>query len=488
MTSVSYTEKPKALFLVTPPHLMEYAKLVLIFVKQLVDYNFDVSYLTKSSQKPLYKTRYMLDELGNLQSEGHGINSFATLLSIGLGQEQQFTIILQTLQQLRDVYGDSVDKIVQGNTSNIVFLKSTDDSMLDTMVKMSGTTHKVYQDSKTVTKDMAKLVMATEGKVSYTQTAREVPVIAYNDFAFIPPSNSIVFRAGDSVIWNRNSTVLPMAWCLFKNTIKQPGKDYNLQTLPTISQAMHFDVRKNQPDIMKMFEKRMDQAVVAKAAYGVYQEGYGYSDYQMQQLDPDNMADEIMEVVENTLCEEYPERYDSDFSLENYQAQNDYGETYVNEEAVAIEQKALREKEERENHKPFAQGTLGPSDLAGNMGINHGLDNMFITAYSRYVHQFEGDHRFVVEPSTLTLRSPEGKVLIISHTDPGVMEALRNASTDASSRVYDEGGIQQVVDGTFIISDEFYRYMSKLDKWSDIGNGDFDLYIAGEMKNGSLRQ
>ena len=42
------------------------------------------------------------------------------MLSIGLGQEQQFTLILQTLQQLRDVYGDSVDKIVQGNTSNIV--------------------------------------------------------------------------------------------------------------------------------------------------------------------------------------------------------------------------------------------------------------------------------------------------------------------------------------------------------------------------------
>lgn len=36
------------------------------------------------------------------------------MLSIGLGQEQQFTIVLQTLQQLRDVYGDSVDKVVQG--------------------------------------------------------------------------------------------------------------------------------------------------------------------------------------------------------------------------------------------------------------------------------------------------------------------------------------------------------------------------------------
>ena len=48
-------------------------------------------------------------ELGNLQSEGHGISGFETMLSIGLGQEQQFTLILQTLQQLRDVYGDSVE-------------------------------------------------------------------------------------------------------------------------------------------------------------------------------------------------------------------------------------------------------------------------------------------------------------------------------------------------------------------------------------------
>jgi hypothetical protein len=38
-------------------------------------------------------------ELGNLQSEGHGIDGFQTMLSIGLGQDQQFTLILQTLQQ-----------------------------------------------------------------------------------------------------------------------------------------------------------------------------------------------------------------------------------------------------------------------------------------------------------------------------------------------------------------------------------------------------
>lgn len=51
-TSVRYSEKPKMIFLVTPPHLMKYAKLILILVKQLVDLNFDKSYMTKSNQKP----------------------------------------------------------------------------------------------------------------------------------------------------------------------------------------------------------------------------------------------------------------------------------------------------------------------------------------------------------------------------------------------------------------------------------------------------
>lgn len=114
-TAVRYEEKPKILFMVTPPHLMSYAKLVLIILKQLVDLNFDQSYMTRSNQKPDYKTYFMLDELGNLQSEGHGINGLETMLSIGLGQDQRFTLILQTLQQLRMCYGENSDKVIQGN-------------------------------------------------------------------------------------------------------------------------------------------------------------------------------------------------------------------------------------------------------------------------------------------------------------------------------------------------------------------------------------
>ena len=84
-TKVSYTEQPKIGFFVTPPHLMLYAKLILILLKQLVDVNFDRSYITKQNQKPITRTCYMLDELGNLKSDGNGIEEFTTLLSIGLG-------------------------------------------------------------------------------------------------------------------------------------------------------------------------------------------------------------------------------------------------------------------------------------------------------------------------------------------------------------------------------------------------------------------
>lgn len=59
---VRYAEKQKMVFLVTPPHLMKYAKLILILISQLVNFNFDKSYMTKSNQKPLYKTRFMLDK------------------------------------------------------------------------------------------------------------------------------------------------------------------------------------------------------------------------------------------------------------------------------------------------------------------------------------------------------------------------------------------------------------------------------------------
>lgn len=490
-TMVRYSEAPKMVFLVTPPHLMKYAKLILILVKQLVDLNFDKSYMTKSNQKPLYKTRFMLDELGNLQSEGHGISGFETMLSIGLGQEQQFTLILQTLQQLRDVYGESVDKIVQGNTSNIVFLKSTDDSMIDTLQKMSGTRHKAYTDSKTVTKDMERLFMQTEGKVSYTMTVKEEPVISYNDMAFISERNSIVFRAGDAPVWNRNETILPMSWRLFKDTIQHPGHDYTLQTIPTLSSALDFDVRLNQPDFTKMLAKRMAQAERAAEAKALYQSAYGHSDYDISRLDPDVYSDEVMGLIESMAWEELgidPGNLE-EFDQDAYEASlMFFSDDQFEENTEVLEATAARmEEKELMGQRIYAGSSISRDMLVNPDGsaLKNTLDAEIVAAYKAARPHLERDTNHFSVGGDGSLRSRDGRVVYISRVDES--EALREAqraSQSPASRVYAEDSLDGDLGAisTFVVHGEFYEFLASLDTWQGLAQGEFDREMGVQMR------
>lgn len=489
-TSVRYSEKPKMIFLVTPPHLMKYAKLILILIKQLVDLNFDQSYMTKSSQKPLYKTRFMLDELGNLQSEGHGIDGFETMLSIGLGQEQQFTLILQTLQQLRDVYGESVDKIVQGNTSNIVFLKSTDDSMIETLSKMSGTTHKTFIDSKTITRDISKIAMKNEGKASYNMSTQEVPVVSYNDMAFIPERNSIIFRAGDSPIWNRNETILPMSWRLFANDIKHAGHDYTLQTLPTLSSAKDFDVRKNQPDFQKMLDKRIEQAMAAKQAMEIYQKVHGYSDYEITQLDPDDYADDIMEII-TVILKEKENMSDTDLYEEKHDSENsevDLSELEDNKEQErATKEAAMRQMDSEA--KRYADGQLSKSNLVSIDGkINRSLELEIIKAYLEVKSDFWTDKKFMYNEKDESLSSATGVKFIIKKDINLDLKTLNDASKDANLQTYNDN--EEDIDnkdlhgfGNYELTDDFYKYLVSLNSWTDIASGKFERVLSEIIAN-----
>lgn len=489
-TMVRYSEAPKMVFLVTPPHLMKYAKLILILIKQLVDLNFDKSYMTKSNQKPLYKTRFMLDELGNLQSEGHGISGFETMLSIGLGQEQQFTLILQTLQQLRDVYGESVDRIVQGNTSNIVFLKSTDDAMIDTLQKMSGTRHRAYTDSKTVTKDMERLLMQTEGKVSYTMSVREEPVISYNDMAFISERNSIVFRAGDSPVWNRNETILPMSWRLFKDTIQHAGHDYTLQTIPTLSSALDFDVRLNQPDFTKMLAKRMAQAERAPEAKELYQSAYGHSDYTITQLDPDVYSDEVMGLIESMAWEALgidPGNLE-EFDADAYEASFMFNDDDYEENTEVIEATARRMEEMEQMGQKIYAGSLISRDMLVNpdgSALKNTLDAEIVAAYKAARPHLERDTRHFSVGGDGSLRSRDGSVTYISRIDES--EALREAqkaSRDDSSRVFAEDDLTGDLGtiSTFLVHGEFYEFLGGLDTWQGLAQGEFDREMSVQMR------
>ncbi|MEU7320932.1 type IV secretory system conjugative DNA transfer family protein [Streptomyces griseoviridis] len=491
-----YAESPKALFLVTPPHLMKYAKLILILVKQLFDVSADQAYMTKSNQKPLYRTRFMLDELGNLQSEGKGIDGFETMLSIGLGQEQQFTLILQTLQQLRDVYGESVDKIVQGNTSNIVFLKSTDDSMIETLEKMSGRTHRSYRDSKQISQDLDKVIGGkTEGRVSYTMNTKEEPLISYNDMAFLSPRNSIVFRAGDAPIWNRNQTILPMSFRLLGNTIRHPGHTYSLQTLPTLSSAVDFDVRMNQPDFVKMLEKRMRQAVKAAAAKAQYKEIYGYQEVDIERLDPDVYADEVMEVITTmTTVDEGqdpnapvvvdPDAYEglSMFDEDQFIENVEVGIAVAESQAVSVERQRLL----------YAEGTISKEMLVNPDGSAKvkSLDVEIGEAYKSAQTELEQDREHFSVGGDGELRSADGSrtyiSLLRSDAYARAVRRINGHVNDKDSRVFAEEDVTEEdlkSLATVKVHSAFYQYLASLPSWEVLADGRFDRAMAVEMNS-----
>ncbi len=516
-TMCRYSEKPKMVFLVTPPHLMNYAKLILILIKQLVDLNFDQSYMTKDNQKPLYKTRFMLDELGNLQSEGHGISGFETMLSIGLGQEQQFTLILQTLQQLRDVYGESVDKIVQGNTSNIVFLKSTDDAMIDTLQKMSGVTHKSFTDSKTVTRDMQKLMMQNEGKASYTMTTKEVPVISYNDMAFISERNSIIFRAGDSPVWNRNETILPMSWRLFKNTITQPGKNYTLQTIPTLSSALDFDIRQNQPDFIKMLDKRMAQAGKAAAAMEMYKKAYNYTDAELARLDIDAYSDEIMDLIngmlndslgKNTAAAAAVEADDDKFEGDDVVDIDDWEDemlegTYVDdieetdsygmvdeaniEDNADVQAEAARRQAQRNefDRKIYAGGYISKSMLINPDGSvkSHSFDKDFSEIFANNMGAMLGDKAHFNDIGG-NLYGLNNQSYIVKTDNSAMLARMNEAAQNEETNVYSEEDIKDrdlSEFNTYTIMDAFYKFLASQDSWS-FADGCFESEMRRRME------
>ncbi|MFG1858906.1 type IV secretory system conjugative DNA transfer family protein [Actinomadura geliboluensis] len=496
-TMVHYSESPKAVFLVTPPHLMKYAKLILILVKQLVDISFDQSYMTKKNQKPLYRTRFMLDELGNLQSEGNGLAGFETMLSIGLGQEQQFTLILQTLQQLRDVYGESVDKIVQGNVSNIVFLKSTDDSMIETLEKMSGTTHKSRIDSKQIGQDLDKVIGGrTEGRVTYTMNTKEEPLIKYNDMYYIGERNSIVFRAGDAPVWNRNETILPMSWRLFKDKIVHPGHDYSLQTIPTLSSAMDFDVRMNQPDFKKMLDKRMRQAFKAAEAKKQYQSTYGYADIDIERLDPDLYSDEVMGIVQmmvNLEAGRDPHAavvVDVD-DLETAMILDE--EQIVDNIVVAAEVAAREAAAAKRAKKIYAEGTISKDMLVNPDGTAklRSLDQQITEAYKACLADIAADRQHFSIGDDDEVRSSDGARAYIT---PKRSEAYRDATAKLNDRVGDEGS-RVWAEGDLTADDlraletvtvhaDFYQFLASLPTWEHLAGGAFDRAMAVEMLNG----
>ena len=393
------------------------------------------------------------------------------------------------------------DLIPTHNTNNLIFLKSNDDTMNETLSKMSGVRHVTRRDSKTVTEDMSKIVKGTsvDSKVSYTMSTSEEPLIKQGDLAYLNERNSIVFRAGDMPIWNRNETILPMSWRLFSNTIIMPGEDFSLQTIPTLSTAAEFDVRKNQPDFEQLLEKRIQQALLVEQSEMYYKEAFGYSDIEITRLDPDVYSDDIMEIIDSQISERAAEESDEtgiDFSDPSNHGAYISSSTNIKDSAIdnieALQEISKAEHAQEEfDKKIYAGGQIARGDLVDNisgMAKPSGLDNVFLLAFLQVRNEIHRDHdHFYVSPTENICSAEDHDVIFIRKVDNKEdMKKLGASSEDEESRVYSEEPSAQkefaYVSGWELMP-AFKTYLAGLDSWADLAEGRFDMEVARQMRN-----
>lgn len=502
-TDVAYAEQQKAIFVVTPPHLKSYAKLILVLIRQIFDLNVEKSYVAKETQKPLYTTSYMLDEAGNLESDGHGIEGFQTMLSIGLGQSQQFTIVLQTLQQLKDVYGDSVDKIVEANVSNIVYLKGNDAAhggMLETLALTSGSTDRVYTSSKSLTEDPKAILAVNRTTVSgMSMQSKTEDLISVNNLLRLARNNSVVFVAGQPPIWNRNETIMPMSWKLLGRTIVQPGRHYTLQTLPTLSTAQYFDRDANVPDFMAMFNKRLDLAMHVKQATETYRNAYHLQEGEPSPQSKDDEAREIM-----SLARVYADRDALDRELRDDKrrgqdggaggdGQGGDGRQYEEPDLGGISENteftsvvaAGERTQRRAGERRFADGTVSPDMLA----TPHDEDGRVVWRASGELRE---PIRYAVSATMPSLLRDEAHFTLVDgnlcSSDSG--HTVYVIVTDARAQfrqLQEEGRIgpdeEPPEEDSYQVTDDFLIWLARQDDWYQVGEArQFEHAVAKEVR------
>lgn len=363
--------------------------------------------------------------------------------------------------------------------------------MLETLSKMSGKTHRSRRDSKTITTNLQKIALRNEGKLSYTIATKEEPVIAYNDMAFIGKRNSIVFRAGDSPIWNRNETVLPMSWRLLKNSITQPGHDYSLKDVPTLSSAKDFDVRKNQPDFAKMLEKRIKQSLKVEDAEEAFKKAFGYDEHEIATLDPNNYSYNIMLLINNAIkLEEKPKQIPNGMKYQD-PSKGDDTKTLIISAVENEEQKQANADEslkyEQVTEKLYAGGFLSKNDLVDHGRVNaHGLDKAIIDIYNQYRSDFERDKEHFTVADDGTLENATGdQNFILAQKKSNLAretEAINDAAKNPKTRTYAEDDTE--VPRTYDVQDAFYRYLASLPSWKDLANGTFEREMAYSCRHG----
>ena len=122
----------QALFFILPDQKTTYYPIVTLLVSQ--QYELLVTYAKKCGNRLPHRVNYILDEFGNFAA----IDKFQTKMTVAGGYGVRWNLFIQDFNQLIDVYGQEVAKIIQGNCHYWIYLHSQDNSTNEEISKSMG--------------------------------------------------------------------------------------------------------------------------------------------------------------------------------------------------------------------------------------------------------------------------------------------------------------------------------------------------------------
>lgn len=131
--NIDYSEKPVAIFLITPAYDSAYNQIVSFFINQ------SFSILGQACQSSIggkcyTPVCYLLDEMTNLPA----ITDMKTKISICLGMRIKFVNIVQNLEQMITNYGKDVADTIKSNSGNTIYIFSNSVSTTEEISKRLG--------------------------------------------------------------------------------------------------------------------------------------------------------------------------------------------------------------------------------------------------------------------------------------------------------------------------------------------------------------
>lgn len=180
MNSVGFGDKPIALFIGIPDYDRSNHFIASVFIKQLY-FTLAKSATNTVSGKCDREVIFILDEFGNLPA----IDDMSNIITVCLGRNIRFNLIIQDYGQLDKLYGESAATI-RGNCANQIYIMTNDKTTAEEYSSLVGTETEVHVSRQGGLIGLSK---------TYTESLEERPLITPDELRNLQEGEMIVVRA-----------------------------------------------------------------------------------------------------------------------------------------------------------------------------------------------------------------------------------------------------------------------------------------------------